>query len=244
MYSHVDSHLAYKIANANLLEYPFPHMFIENIFPIDIYDEMLINMPIQNNYSPIHEKRMVKGSDGRFVILFNELENLKIEKKKKEFWSEFYKSIINSRFTHILTSKFSNLIQRRFEGQTGVNLKDEMMLVQDRTNYYLGPHTDSIYKVITVLFYLPENDENAHLGTSIYSPKDTKFQCVGGPHYRHQDFHKVTTMPMKKNSVFIFFKSSKSFHGVEPLNKKNISRNLLLYDIYCKESSNLNLKNS
>ena len=205
MYSHVDSHLAYKIANANLLEYPYPHMFIENIFPIDIYEEMLINMPIQYNYSPINEKRMVRGSDGRFVILFNELENLKIEKKKKEFWSEFYKSIINSRFTHILTSKFSNLIQRRFEGQTGVNLKDEMMLVQDRTNYYLGPHTDSIHKVITVLFYLPENDENAHLGTSIYSPKDTKFQCVGGPHYRHQDFHKVTTMPMKKNSVFIFF---------------------------------------
>ena len=240
MYSHVDSHLAYKIANANLLEYPYPHMFIENIFPIDIYEEMLINMPIQNNYSPIHEKRMVKGSDGRFVILFNELENLKIEKKKKEFWSEFYKSIINSRFTHILTSKFSNLIQRRFEGQTGVNLKDEMMLVQDRTNYYLGPHTDSIYKVITVLFYLPENNENANLGTSIYSPKDTKFQCVGGPHYKHQDFHKVTTMPMKKNSVFIFFKSSKSFHGVEPLNKKNISRNLLLYDIYCDESNILN----
>ena len=54
MYSHVDSHLAYKIANANLLEYPYPHMFIENIFPIDIYEEMLINMPIQNNYSPIH----------------------------------------------------------------------------------------------------------------------------------------------------------------------------------------------
>ena len=98
MYSHVDSHLAYKIANANLLEYPYPHMFIENIFPADIYEEMLINMPIQNNYSPIHEKRMVRGSNSRYVILFNELENLKIEKKKKEFWSEIHKSIINSKF--------------------------------------------------------------------------------------------------------------------------------------------------
>ena len=240
MYSHVDSHLAYKIANANLLEYPYPHMFIENIFPVDIYEEMLINMPIQNNYSPIHEKRIVRGSDGRFVILFDELENLKIEKKKKQFWSEIHKSLINSRFTHVLTSKFANLIKMRFDGQKGINLKDEMMLVQDRTNYYLGPHTDSTDKVITVLFYLPENDENAHLGTSIYSPKDFKFQCIGGPHYSHQDFHKVTTMPMKKNSVFIFFKSSKSFHGVEPLNKKNISRNLLFYDIYCDRSNNLN----
>ena len=240
MYSHVDSHLAYKIANANLLEYPYPHMFIENIFPIDIYKEMLINMPIQNNYSPIQEKRMVRGSDQRFVILFDELENLKIEKKKKEFWSEIHKSIINSRFTHVLTSKFANLIKMRFSGQQGIKLKDEMMLVQDRTNYYLGPHTDSKNKVITVLFYLPENDENVHLGTSVYSPKDPKFECIGGPHYRHQDFYKVTTMPMKKNSVFIFFKSSKSFHGVEPLNKKNISRNLLLYDIYCNESNKLN----
>ena len=92
----------------------------------------------------------------------------------------------------------------------------------------------------TGLIFLPENDENAHLGTSIYSPKDPKFECRGGPHYRHQDFYKVTTMPMKKNSVFIFFKSSNSFHGVEPLNKTNISRNLLLYDIYCNENNNLN----
>ena len=42
----------------------------------------------------------------------------------------------------------------------------------DLTNYALGPHTDAVSKVVTLLIYLPQDDSQARYGTSIYAPKD------------------------------------------------------------------------
>ena len=45
----------------------------------------------------------------------------------------------------------------------------------DRENYAIRPHTDSPKKVVSMLFYLPEDDRRADLGTSIYAPKQAGY---------------------------------------------------------------------
>ena len=106
-----------------------------------------------------------------------------------------------------------------------------MLAVRDLTNYSIGPHTDAPHRLITMLFYCPEDDSRQHLGTSIYWPNDNDFRCRGGPHYPFNRFRKITTMPYKRNSLFAFFKDERSFHGVEPIPDAQCERDLMLYDV-------------
>jgi hypothetical protein len=136
-------------------------------------------------------------------------------------------------FARALVSKFSQSFYKRF-GDKGLapRLTSECLLVQDTTNYALGPHTDSPRKVITCLFYLPERASRSHLGTSLYVPTVRSFTCKGGPHYPREAFDKVASMPYIPNALFAFVKTNKSFHGVERIDCGDYRRWLLLYDIY------------
>jgi hypothetical protein len=132
----------------------------------------------------------------------------------------------------LMLAKFAPFLNQRFQGQSGMRFHDEALLVQDTTRYQLGPHTDAPRKVVTLLFYLPPDESQRHLGTSIYLPKDRDFRCPGGPHHPHDRFDRVWTMPFLPNSLFAFFKNDVSFHGVEPVLDAGCRRWLLLYDIY------------
>ena len=55
----------------------------------------------------------------------------------------------------------------------------DALAVRDHTNYSIGPHTDSPRRLITMLFYCPEDDGRPHLDNSIYWPLDPNFRCKG-----------------------------------------------------------------
>src|SRR5690606_19753066 len=114
------------------------------------------------------------------------------------------------------------LINERFRGQiSNLEVSPTAELFSDRTNYFIGPHTDHPTRLLNMFFYLPEDDSREHLGTSFYVPNDPTFTCKGGPHYKFKDFTRVFTAPYKRNKLAIFFKNDRSFHGVEPVEEKN-----------------------
>ena len=84
------------------------------------------------------------------------------------------------------------------------------------------------------MFYLPTDATRPHLGTSIYAPRDPAFRCRGGPHHAFDRFDRTDTIPYLPNTLFAFFKSDHSFHGVEPVSDGDTCRHLLLYDIKCR----------
>ena len=124
--------------------------------------------------------------------------------------------------------KFEPYIIHRFGNIP--ELHAETLYTYDRSTYALGPHTDSVKKVLTLLIYLPEDASLSHLGTSMYTPLDPTFTCDGGPHHKFHRFKLLKTAQYKPNSLFGFFKTNNSFHGVEPI-KENIRRDLLIYDV-------------
>jgi hypothetical protein len=85
-----------------------------------------------------------------------------------------------------------------------------------------------------MLFYLPKDLSQSHIGTSMYLPNDPNFTCPGGPHYGFDKFTRLHTMPFLPNSLFVFVKTSNSFHGVEPVTDPDTRRWLLLFDIYAR----------
>lgn len=107
-------------------------------------------------------------------------------------------------------------------------LEPDALLIRDRTNYALGPHTDNPIRYVVFIVYLPETAENEHLGTTLYVPNKLGLTCPGGPHYDRKDFSPAFTSPYRPNSALAFVKTDNSFHGVEPV-AEGKERNIIHY---------------
>ena len=233
MSSSAELRLTYKIANAPLNAFPFPHLYIRDAFPPDYYARIQSMLPDPSRMVTLSETgRIAPGLyKERFVLTFGGEQFAALTAEQRAFWGELHGWLVGGAFRQRMLERFGPLLAQRFRGQT-VAFYDEALLVQDTTRYSLGPHTDAPRKVITFLFYLPKDESQSHLGTSLYVPKDRDFRCPGGPHYPHAHFDRVWTMPFLPNSLFIFVKTDTSFHGVEPVMDPDTRRWLLLYDIF------------
>lgn len=233
----VELALAYNLANAPLSLYPFPHFYLRNVFPPEFYQDILANFPDSSKLLPLADVRMVKGYEERFVLEMIPKYLTRLPDAQKKFWENFSTWLLSGRTANILLNKFNPYIQARFKDAGGVSFFNEGLLIEDITNYSIGPHSDNPKKVISVLFYLPEDESHPELGTSIYVSKQEGFTCAGGPHHSFEHFNKMHTMPFLPNSVFAFLKTNNSFHGVEKVILPDIKRRVFLFDIYVKPSA-------
>lgn len=228
--------VAYEFGNAPIRPFPFPHLYMQEVFPRAFYQAIQDNLPVGGQWSPIAEKRRVTGYRERFVCCFDDASLADLDPPRQQFWRQFRDTFLRGSLKSFLLDKFRPHIERRFKADMPAAFRDELLLVQDIQQYALGPHTDSPRKVVTVLFYLPPDDSQEALGTSIYLPRDPAFVCKGGPHYDRENFLRLKSMPFRPNSVFCFVKTDNSFHGVERIGGEDCKRWLLLYDIYVDET--------
>lgn len=224
----------YRIANATIRPYPYPHFYVTDIFPEGFYAELRALLPPAGAYQSLAETgRVSAGAYKERSVFFFEEENLaRIEVARAAFWSGFRDWLLDHEFMNLLVAKFAPHIEARFEGHSGeVQLSTESCLVKDGAGYEIGPHTDAPHRLLSLLFYLPDDSRWRHCGTSLYLPKDRNFTCAGGPHYLAEPFECVATMPYEPNTLFGFMRTDNSFHGVEPVTDPAIERDLLFYDI-------------
>ena len=172
MSSSAESHVAYQIGNAPLNTFPYPHFFVQDVFPQDFYDAIQANLPDPQAMLPIEAVRPVRGYKERFVMEFGSASFGALPPDKKAFWAEFMGWMRGARFGQLVTGKFEAFVMQRFGAKSEFEFSHETLLVEDITKYSLGPHTDAPRKVVTLLFYLPKDESQKHLGTSIYIPKD------------------------------------------------------------------------
>lgn len=210
MFDDILAHLSYKIANAEVRPFPFPHIYVENVFSNDFYDQILTSLPSTEEYRGNEEGKYKnrKFNDATMAIL---------------------EPLRTPDFTNICTYPFRHDIAKVHGGSFPAST--DLRLVLDGENYSIGPHTDAKHKILSYLFYLPSDSSLEEHGTSIYVPKDPTFRCAGGPHHAYEGFTRIATMPFRPNSLFAFFKTSNSFHGVENITIP-CRRDVLLWNLY------------
>lgn len=234
MFSSAEEHVFYQIANAPIREYPYAHIYVENIFPDDFYAALRANWPDASSLISLADTGRVPKDTyrERFIMPFTAEEIDKLKAERAPFWREFAGWFITQRFLTATIDKFEPYVKQRFgDAVYKCGFKADALIVRDLTNFKIGPHTDAPHRLLSLLFYCPDDESLKHLGTSIYVPRDPAFRCEGGPHYPHQLFHKVRTMEYKPNSLFAFIKNDHSFHGVEPIGERDVLRDILLYDV-------------
>jgi hypothetical protein len=229
-----ENHVIYRIANAPLLAYPFPHFYVESVFPEDFYRDLRARLPEAAAYTRIDETGSVsKGAyQERSVCSLLDLEEREGTGDAGSFWADLNSWLMSERFAHLVAGKFRDGIVARYGPDAELNMHTDCRLVRDLTRYAISPHTDTPAKLVSLLFYLPPDGRLSHLGTSIYAPKDPDMQFKPASHLSFDAFKKVTTMPFKPNSLFGFLRTDRSFHGVDQINEEGVVRDLLLYNIY------------
>jgi hypothetical protein len=243
MFSGAEEHVIYQVANAPMRRYPFPHIYVESVFPQDFYSALRKNWPTAANLVSLDSTgRVPKGAyPERFIMPLRPSEVEKLPGEAREFWTGFAQWFLTGRFLSALVEKFDEHVHERFGSDIAkVRFTSESLVVRDHTNYKIGPHTDAPHRLLSLLFYCPDDDRRKHLGTTIYAPLDPTFTCPGGPHHPHSLFKKVATMEYRPNTLFAFFKTDHSFHGVEPIGDSGVLRDVLLYDIRVVDASGRN----
>ena len=231
MSSAVDLEVIYRILNAPLRAFPFPHLYVPDILPPDYYAELQANLPRAELLKPLAEARGTQGYPERFVLALGGPLPEAMSPAQRAFWDGFGRMLLGGRLAHAVLQKFAAEIGEQLRDQPDAEITDESLLVLDRTRYALGPHTDSPRKAASLLFYLPRDARHAAHGTSLYVPRDPDFTCPGDRHHDFADFERVATMPFAPNSLFAFPKTRASFHGVEPILEPGVERYLALYDL-------------
>jgi hypothetical protein len=234
MSSDVEAHVLERIAAAPVLREPFAHCVIDNIFPAEFYESIIDHWPDDASWRPLAESgRVSKGQyAARLVVLMNDEGFARLGAGKRQFWQqEVGDWLLGARLRAALLHKFEGDLADSGFGASVEDTAGDALVVSDRTDYAIGPHTDAPHRVVSLLFYLPEDAAFARFGTSFYRPRDPAFRCRGGPHHRFDAFERGETIDFVPNRLVAFPKSEQCFHGVERVTLPGIERRLLIYNV-------------
>lgn len=204
-------HVKYAIANTPVSNYPYPHIHVRNVFPRDYYRQIRAHFPEQSTFKPLSERYPLRGK----VCLSDPDGIAPLDTgAKDDFWSDFRRRFIHEHFTSFVLDHFSPILASRFRQ----NVRPDAYLFQDRGGYAIGTHTDTTRKLVTMLFYLPEEDAPAlDVGTSIVVPEDPACRRLNLPHQESLEGFKVAkTVPFEANSMIAFVVTDESMHAVLP----------------------------
>jgi len=220
----IEDFVTQRLRAAPFDDTPYPHLFIDNVFPEDFYRELLANFPTDSEF--------IRDDDYRFGLPVNETGFLRLSATKREFWREFSGWLLAEPFMRSVANLFLPALMVRFADRPNASFTCSASLGRTKSSFVLGPHTDMQHRVISIVFYLPQSDRTTLPGTSIYEPRDKTFQCPGGPHYGFENFRKLATIQFKPNTAFAFFKTPISFHGVEPWAEREFVRDTMQFEIH------------
>lgn len=231
-----ENHLTYQILNAPIRPWPYIHCYIENVFPESFYREILDHMPPADSYdydefgSKPHLQNT--GEIHRSCIRLTPQAH---GFPDDGFWQEWMGWFMSPRLMNVLLGKFRPLVEKRFEGQSPL-FYPRGLLSKDAAGYSLTPHADQTRKIITAVFYLPEESQD-DLGTSLYTLHDDVDGSTLHPltHHDRKYFDLVATAPYRRNSMLMFFKTDHSWHGVEETDVERRSIQLQVIEASDKE---------
>ena len=119
-------------------EYPYAHLYIDNVFPGDFYARFRSLWPADESLVSLADTgRVPKGAyRERFILPFQQSEIAKLDDRRREFWLEFGDWFLSPRFMQAVIDKFAPYVRERFGDAMFTNYySSESLIVRDQTNY-------------------------------------------------------------------------------------------------------------
>jgi hypothetical protein len=210
-----------SVEQARAADEPFSHLVFPQVFPDDVYQQMLLGMPTSADYRRMSgrakESILDDGTSTRVKLdlLPGHLDSLPAE--QRELWQGIGQALCATEVQAALVRRLAPSLQRRF-GDTyrEMRLYPVPALFCDTPGYFIPPHTDTHWKGITVQFYLPCDDQTAHVGTVFHRTL---------PDGRKEPATRMTFAP---NSGYAFAVGDDTWHSVDVVGPEVASRDSIL----------------
>lgn len=214
------THMVTAVQRAEPCHDPYSHVFIENVFPDDVYDRILTDLPDPSFYAPLNLEQWSRpdGTSTRDRFFLNEQNIALLPGGKAQFWSALTWVMSHSALQKALFAKLSPDLSLRFgipeDEVTGIETFPRMLLLRDTEQYRIKPHPDGLETIVTMGFYLPADQSQVDLGTSVYVRRS-----VGDAVLSMSRFREVKRFPFRPNCSYAFAVNNRkdriSLHGVE-----------------------------
>jgi hypothetical protein len=242
------NHLLNSVRRAKVDADPFPHFYLEHVFPDAYYEELLRHLPGSSVYENLYEVTDLKLDHfrHRYQRDMNEGWTSELPPPLQTFWNSFNEWFLSAELAQAVLESFAEPLRERIGDRSAwPAVSVEAQFIRHRAGYFLSPHSDLYTKLVVLLFYLAPDASGERLGTSLYRPKVAGFGCRDSKHYPFEDFVRVKTLPYRPNSLLAFVRSDVSFHGLEPLTEADVvseGRDVIQYVVHDKAAREAQLR--
>lgn len=216
-------HVLESVKQANVTREPFAYFRLENIFPPSVYQTLIDNLPDPAHYHGMRHKDSLRpdGTSTRWMLEFHDEEFAKLDPATAEIWSGIRDVLYSGELQDLIFEKFEPEIAARV---ASTNEHDKLHrddsgrligyprpgLFRDTAGYRITPHPDTPLKIVTMQFYLPRDDSQRTLGTTLYRPNTTWGRVLNPLSGKYVP---VTKIPFMPNSGYAFAVTRDSWHG-------------------------------
>ena len=211
-----------RIAAAPVEAAPCGNLFMEDVLPPAVYQEMLARLPGDEALDPIEHPDAVTadGKCTRYLLDLTLASLSRLDPADQPFWQAMIEVFKAPEIAEAIVAKFAPTLRERF-GDAMPELVAVPILYRDHPGYRIGVHPDAASKIATLQFYLPEDDSQIHLGTSFH-------QRIGN------GFERLKTNSFKPNAAYAFVRTEESWHSVDELGPHEKMRNTIALTFYIK----------
>ena len=211
------------VDGAKSIDAPFHHVEFEHFFPPDLYRRMLETMPESSEYRAMsgRSKDREHGAPTRVKIdLFPEYIRL-LPPRQRRVWDLVGRVLCSSELEAAFVRRLAPGLRRRFGADfADVGLFPIPVLTRDIAGYHIPPHTDTHWKAITVLIYLPRDDKLSHIGTVVHArAADGSLVRAGRNRFA-------------ANCGFAFAVGDDTWHSVDPVGPEVTTRDLIILQYF------------
>jgi hypothetical protein len=224
--------LVERVTDATVEAWPFQHFYMTNIFPDDIYQQIIANLPAKACYLPFNAKRWKnsQGESTRDRLCLTEGELGRIDNCRRPVWEAVTEALVSDNFRRAVYAKLAGDVAIRLGCPQGAVLEQSaypnIMLIRDYQDYRIKPHPDGQPRVVTMQFYLPGSEGQDDLGTSLYVRQPFSHRLIG------RKFKEIKRFAFKPNSAYAFAVNDcgarQSYHGRELITASQTTRDSIL----------------
>ena len=200
---------------------PFYHLQLVNIFPPDLYAQMMDAMPVASDYRAMSGRtkstRTMNGGGTRVKIdLFPEyIRHLPPEKRK--VWKVVGKALCSKKVREAFRRRLAPGLERRYgPSYKRVGMYPIPILTRDVPGYKIGIHPDTHWKGMTIQLYLPRDNSIKHVGTIFHSRNADK------------TYNKASQMSFSPNTGYAFAVDKDTYHSVDTVGPEVNTRDSIL----------------